>query len=537
MKTASLLTLTLTLALPCMANVVSTTTQDGTPGLTLKKEAVDALTAQPLNLLNSDMNPMLPPTAEDIKNAFTPANDKIPMAADADHAAVKENAEQRNKRMEWWRDAKFGMFIHYGLYSGLAGEWKGKPGGSEWIQKNVEIDTDTYAAETIPLFKPRAGATDEWAQLAREAGCRYAVLTSKHHDGFALFDSALTDYDSMDKVKRDIVKEYLTSFRKMGMRVGLYHSVIAWHPPSYDNNICRGLCYPAGQEKMLKDKGIPRNHAEYQKYLHGQVNEILTKYGTIDVLWWDYSQGDLSGQKGWKAPELLEKVRAINPAIITNNRIYAYTGLDESQPGTLDYRCGDYITPEKFVPKDGYAVDWESCIPVGDKWGFNRYDIRIKSSAEIIGKLVECVTKGGNMLLNINPMVDGTVPPKVAESFRGVGQWLRLHAEGVYGTRSWTKMIVPASINRQGDIFIFLPHPKMKDQVNMLKETAKNFSAAEALYDGYQQNKPLNLPLPDGYTKAALLGVNAVLPITDGNFEFAPELFPAMPWYVIKLSK
>ncbi len=516
MSTSSLLAIALTSDLTATAqNVISTPTAEGKPGLTLNKEAEKALMSPPLEIrmTESKTEAIIAPTAEDIKNAYAPLNPHIPMAADEDHAAVKETAQQRNKRMEWWRDAKFGMFIHYGLYSGLAGEWKGRQGGSEWIQKNVEIDTDTYAAETIPLFKPRPGVTDEWAQLAREAGCRYAVLTSKHHDGFALFDSALTDYDSVDKFKRDIVKEYLSSFRKMGMRVGLYHSVIDWHHPSYDNTICPDLCYPKGQEKMLKDKGIPRNHAEYQKYLHGQVNEILTKYGTLDVLWWDYSQGALSGNKGWKAPELLEKVRAINPAIITNNRIYAYTGLDENQSGTLDFRCGAYITPEKFVPKNGYAGDWESCITVGDKWGYNRYDVNIKSAEDIIGKLVECVTKGGNMLLNINPMVDGTVPPKVAATFRGVGQWLRRNAEAVYGTRPWTKMpFTPASINRQGDIFLFIAPTGMQ----MLKT------------------------MPAGYTKAVLLGDNVPLQITDGVIQFSvlnQKDFTPSPCYVIKLSK
>lgn len=132
------------------------------------------------------------------------------------------------------------MFIHYGLYSGLAGEWKGRPGGSEWIQKNVEVDTDTYAAEALPLFKPREGLTEEWAQLARDAGCQYVVLTSKHHEGFGLFDSVLTDYDAKSARERDIIREYVDSCRKRGLKVGLYHSVIDWHHPSYDNTICPG---------------------------------------------------------------------------------------------------------------------------------------------------------------------------------------------------------------------------------------------------------------------------------------------------------
>lgn len=401
--------------------------------------------------------------AEPWNHVFSPSVPGLPMAADSNHAAVRETAAERNRRMKWWRDAKFGMFIHYGLYSGLAGEWKGKPGGSEWIQKNVEVDTDTYASEALPLFKPREGVTEEWAQLARDAGCRYVVLTSKHHEGFGLFDSAQTDYDAKSQIDRDIVREYAESCRKRGLKVGLYHSVIDWHHPSYDNTICPDLCYPAGQAEMLKKKNIPRDHAAYQKYLHAQVRELMTSYAPIDIMWWDYSQGAMEGEKGWKAPELMEMARSLNPGVIMNNRLYAYSGLNQNQAGTLDLRCGDYITPERFIPRHGYpGVDWETCMTVSDKWGYNRYDTNVKSPEVIIEKLVECVTKGGNLLLNVNPKADGTVPEKVAAAMRGVGQWLKLNAEAVYGTRAWTELDQPASINEQGDIFVFLIPPPDK---------------------------------------------------------------------------
>ena len=150
----------------------------------------------------------------------------LPVAGDEDHAAITETHEQRDARMAWWRDAKFGMFIHYGLYSGLAGEFKGVQGGSEWIQTNLGIDTETYAAEALPLFKPAPGCTDVWAELAKKAGCKYMVMTSKHHDGFALFDTPTSDYTSAKHHGRDLVKEFTDSARKQGMRVGLYHSVI-----------------------------------------------------------------------------------------------------------------------------------------------------------------------------------------------------------------------------------------------------------------------------------------------------------------------
>lgn len=468
----------------------------------------------------------------------------LPLPADANHAAVKETLPERDQRMQWWRDAKFGMFIHYGLYSGLAGEWKGKPGGSEWIQKNVEVDTDSYAEEALPLFKPREGLTEEWAQLAKDAGCQYVVLTSKHHDGFGLFDSAQTDYDAKSKINRDIIREYVNSCRKRSLKVGLYHSVIDWHHPAYDNTICPDLCYPADQAKMLRNKNIPRDQAAYQQYLHAQVRELMTNYGPIDIMWWDYSQGDMEGAKGWKAPELMDMVRSINPGVIMNNRLYAYSGLNQEQAGTLDLRCGDYMTPERFIPEQGYPeVDWETCMTVSDKWGYNRYDTNVKSPETVIEKLVECVTKGGNMLLNVNPRADGTIPEKVAATMKAVGQWLKINGEAVYGTRAWKGMNLPASINDKGHIFVFLITPPKQAPAGPPSEgTIKELTQGKE----HARMTPLDAPvsddegvtviLPSGFTKAVLLGDNTALPVKDGKVLFKTHEHSQTPCSVIKLS-
>ncbi len=380
---------------------------------------------------------------------------QLPIAADDNHAAAKETLEQRNERMKWWRDAKFGLFIHYGLYSGLAGEWKGKPGGSEWIQKNVEVDTKSYREEALPLFNPAPKAVEKWVQLAKDVGCQYAVLTTKHHDGFCLFDNPHTDYDTKDHFNRDLVGEFAQACKKVGLKLGFYHSVIDWQHPDYDHTICPDLCYPKGQIEYLQKQNIPRNHQAYQTYLHSSIKELMSKYGTVDILWWDYSQGDMEGKKGWEAPKLIEMIKDINPQIIMNNRLYSYSGLNQEQSGSLDLRCGDFITPEKFIPAEGYPSDWESCITTSDKWGYNRYDTKVKSSEELVGKLVECITKGGNLLLNINPKADGSISEAVEQSIRGLGKWVNTHKEAIFNTRAYLGLSLPATQNEQGDIFIF----------------------------------------------------------------------------------
>lgn len=394
------------------------------------------------------------------------ASSHVPViAGDDDHAPVYETREQRDARMQWWRDAKFGMFIHFGLYSGLAGDWKGeRVYSAEWIQNTVGADSETYAAETFPRFKPSADAAKKWAKLAKDAGCRYAVLTTKHHDGFALFDSAETDFDAKDAFGRDLVREYVDAFRGNGLRVGFYHSVIDWHHPKYDYTMRpSNLPYPRDQIAWREKRAdAAPDQAAYKKFLKNQARELLTNYGKIDVIWWDYSNGAMSGKTGWDAPELIEMSRELQPGIIMNNRLYSYSGFDKNADARLDLRCGDTMSPERHIPVHGYPdTDWETCMTLGNKWGAYRHetDADLKSPETVIRQLQECAAKGGNLLLNIGPRADGSVPENVAETFRAVGKWLRVNGEAIYETRPFYEIDgVFATQSHDGKfVYVFVP--------------------------------------------------------------------------------
>lgn len=353
-----------------------------------------------------------------------------------------ESPAARDVRMQWWREARFGMFVHWGLYSGLAGSWEGKPvgttGGMEWIQERVKADTDTYARAATPLFRPKRGFARDWARLAREAGCRYVVFTTKHHDGFALHDSKVSDFDAGSVLQRDLVKEIVTALRAEGLRVGFYHSVIDWHHDQYGYALSKQLPHP------LKGRPYPngsRDHGRYLDFLHAQVGELVSGYGPVDILWWDYSSQDFQGDEAWRASELMAKVRARHPGIIMNNRLYrtpeaGWTSMGtDGYVGRLDARFGDFITPEQHIPDTGLpGVDWETCMTLNTTWGYSQHDHAWKKADTLIRNLADIASKGGNYLLNIGPMGDGTVPTESVDALRGLGAWMKVNQDSIVGT-------------------------------------------------------------------------------------------------------
>lgn len=355
-----------------------------------------------------------------------------------------ETRPARDARMAWWRDARFGMFVHWGLYSGLAGTWDGKPvatsGGMEWIQQRVKADTDTYATRAIPLFKPAPGFAREWARLAKEAGARYVVFTTKHHDGFALHDSRVSDFDAGSVLNRDLVKEIVSALRAEGLRVGFYHSVIDWHHDQYEYARSKQLPHP------LRGQPYPngtRDHRKYLEYLHAQVGELLSNYGPIDIMWWDYSALDFQGDEAWRAFDLMALARSKQPRIVMNNRLFRTPEAGWKSMGTegyapsLDPKYGDFITPEQHIPATGMpGVDWETCMTMNTTWGYSDHDHAWKSDEALVRNLIDVASKGGNYLLNIGPKGDGSVPDESVRGMRAIGRWMKTNAESIHGTRA-----------------------------------------------------------------------------------------------------
>lgn len=340
-----------------------------------------------------------------------------------------ESVADRDARMAWWKEARFGMFVHWGLYSSTNGEWGDKQftRGAEWIQRNAGVAADVYEQTMRPKFKPSADFASQWAKLAKQSGAKYVVFTNKHHEGFALHDSAQTEFDAKDFTGRDLHKEIVSAIRAEGLKVGTYHSLWDWHH----------LHAPAGKGAMnvaglsMEDRTL----SKYIDYLHAQVNEITDgRYGDVDVLWLDYSKGPYQGES-WRAKELVELVRKNQPNVLINNRLWQNT--KETREDQKQYWFGDFTTPEQHIPATGIdGMDWETCDTLNITWGWSKFATEYKTSEQLIHRLVDAVSKGGNYLLNIGPLPDGSVDPKSIERFTAIGEWMEINSDAIYGTQA-----------------------------------------------------------------------------------------------------
>lgn len=298
----------------------------------------------------------------------------------------------RAERMKWWHEARFGMFIHFGVYSQIARH--------EWVKEDEAIPLSEYKA-CAEKWKPLPDCARNWARLAKQAGMRYMVMTAKHHDGFCNFDSKLTRYSAhYYGPGRDLVREYVNAARAEGMRVGIYYSLMDWHHP--DGQACK------------TDESARRRFVEYS---HGLIRELMTNYGKIDILWYD---GILPlNATTWESVRMNEMVYTLQPEIIINNR----NGLP-----------GDFSTPEQNLNAEAGGRAWESCMTMNWSFGYQRADDDWKSTKTVVRDLIECAHGGGNYLLDIGPRGDGSVPEQEVRILTEVGQWLETNREVVFDT-------------------------------------------------------------------------------------------------------
>jgi len=359
--------------------------------------------------------PSFPNAAATVRDRTSPWNRYCSVNFPPSYRVAAQETVRRDElsmRLEWFRQARFGMFIHWGLYSIPAGFWDGKrvDGIGEWIMHNGGISPESYEV-LAKKFNPVNFDAAEWMGLAQEAGMKYFVITTKHHDGFCLFDSAQSKYDVIDATPfgRDIMAELAGAARRRGLRVGWYHSIMDWHHPD-----AKGERFPA-----------------YEQVLRNQVSELLTKYGPIDLMWFDGEW--ISEWNNSRGRALYDLCRSIQPNVLINNRVgksrQGMAGL--SSGGEI---LGDFGTPEQEVP-GSVVLDqaWESCMTMNDTWGFRSDDLHFKSSTQLIRTLIETVSKGGNFLLNVGPTADGRIPEQSIVRLKEIGRWMRQNAEGIYG--------------------------------------------------------------------------------------------------------
>jgi len=332
--------------------------------------------------------------------------------------AKKKKATAAGGDTSWFTHDRFGLFIHWGIYA--------SPARHEWVKNREQIPDGEYQ-KYFEHFDPDLYDPKVWAAEAKNAGMKYFVVTSKHHDGFCLWDSKLTDYKAPNTpAGRDLLTPMVEAFRNEDLKVGFYHSLIDWHHPEFPVD---GL-HPQRGDEEFREREKGRDIAKYREYLHGQTRELLTQMGKVHIMWYDfsYSHSDWGWSKGkgaadWGSEELMKTVRELQPGIIVNNRLEI---------------PGDIVTPEQYQPRgwvevDGKRVTWEACQTFSGSWGYHRDEESWKSPEVLVRMLVDTVSKGGNLLLNVGPNARGEFDHRALDRLRAMGSWMRLHSRSIYG--------------------------------------------------------------------------------------------------------
>ena len=334
---------------------------------------------------------------------------------------VSENDPESNQsdaRLEWFKEAKFGMFIHWGLYAVPAGEWNGETNHAEWIMLQSNIPVDQYEG-FAKKFNPVEFNAEQWVKIAKQAGMKYIVITSKHHDGFSMYNSQYTDYDIVDATpfKRDPLKELAEACQKEGLKFCVYYSIVDWHHPDFPSKYGQiSKEFPSGYH------GRPNPQADiskYNTYMNHQIKELLTNYGPIGIVWFDGGGSFRNYDRAsiLNADELVKMIHETQPATLINNRL----GVG-----------ADYGTPEQYIPESSMGTAFEVCMTLNDHWGYNKYDHNWKDAKTIINNLSDIASKGGNYLLNVGPTAQGVFPQEAVDILRQVGDWMKVNHEAIY---------------------------------------------------------------------------------------------------------
>lgn len=344
-----------------------------------------------------------------------------PAGAGVQKRIGNETAAQKKQRMQWWADDRFGMFIHWGLYSEAARH--------EWVKHNEHLTNEQYQ-KYFDLYNPDLFDPTTWAKQAKAAGMRYAVLTTKHHEGFCLFDSKYTDYKAPNTpARRDLVREYVNAFRAQGLKVGFYYSLLDWHHPNYTIDEIHPQAPKNGTDSAYARLNKDRDMAKYRQYLRDQITELLTNYGKIDILWLDFSFPDKNGHgKGkddWGSVELVKLIRKLQPGIIIDNR------LDLS-----DYSDGaDFETPEQVSTKElakYRGKTWETCQTFSGSWGYYRDENTWKTHRQLLDLLITSVSNGGNLILNVGPTARGEFDYRATNALDSIAHWMHANSKAIY---------------------------------------------------------------------------------------------------------
>lgn len=326
---------------------------------------------------------------------------------------------EKVERMQWWSEARFGMFIHWGLYA--------LPARHEWVMSNEQISKKDYK-KYVEFFNPDLYDPSEWASLAKKAGMKYVVFTAKHHDGFSMYDTNYSDYKVTNSpIARDLLKELIEAFRAEGIRIGLYYSLIDWHHPDF---LVNEHIHPErnNQQEIENDKN--RDKKKFQRFLMNQITELMTNYGIIDVLFADFSYPHKKNGKGksyWNSEALYKQIRKLQPNIILNDR------MDLEEGGGWDYKSPEQFMPKNWVTFEGGKVPWETCQTFSGSWGYHRDQYTWKSPKQTIVMLIETVSKGGNLLLNVGPTARGIIQDEAVDRLEATHEWMKYNSRSIYG--------------------------------------------------------------------------------------------------------